>query len=386
MDSWWKQHQRGGAIPKKKDDIKIMALPPNDDTTFVPASEFPSTQYGTGICENPINLSNALTEASNTGTHPQGVDPDDESKMLGPFSDALGEMADSIMDLEDSYFKALCEVIVETEKALWDISQIDLHYVSRIVMAGWQEAVQATMSHMENADLTIYLVCHEDTWSTKQYVANVIKAHEEHDAKEMEVQKEAIKANNHEDPVVCLLDVMLKAARAQVERTMDAFLNKIQETLWKHVPLSAQGPLIANTVSTVFQFQMSVWQMMGGKCVCPLRAGHSDWCRLAGIVQAIVETFPNNCAIMFPPALAPVASFSGTFRPASSKEDDNDNSFGHGPGLCRFNSGSPAPSGSGHGSFGCSPSFTSTPQLHGGILFWHPSRRRCLPVPSACPH
>ena len=134
--------QKGGTIPKKKDDVKIVVLPPNDDTTFVPTSEFPSAQFGTGTRENPVNLSDAPTEALNMGTCPQGADPDDESTMLGHFSDALSEMADSIMDLEDGYFKALHEVIIEAEKALWDISQIDLHYINPVVtvMAGWQEA------------------------------------------------------------------------------------------------------------------------------------------------------------------------------------------------------------------------------------------------------
>ena len=95
------------------------------------------------------------------GTHPEGTDSIDESKILGHFSDALNEMAKSILDLEDGYFQALHEVIVETEKALRDISCIDGHYVSHVVMvmASWQEAVQAAVSHMENADLTIYLAC-----------------------------------------------------------------------------------------------------------------------------------------------------------------------------------------------------------------------------------
>ena len=46
----------------------------------------------------------------------------------------------------------------------------------------------------------------------------------------------------------------------------------------------------------------------------PYQAKHSDWCGMAGIVQAIVETFPNNCTIMFPQALMPAESFSATFR------------------------------------------------------------------------
>ena len=159
-----KMPPKGDTIPKKKDATKIVALPPNDDTTFVPASEFPGAPYGIGTCKNPINLSDAPTEALNLGTRPQGVDPVDESKILGHFSDTLSEMAESIMDLQDGYFRALHEVIVETEKTLWDISRIDSHYISHVVtvMASWQEAVQATASHMENTDLTIYLASWED--------------------------------------------------------------------------------------------------------------------------------------------------------------------------------------------------------------------------------
>ena len=42
-------------------------------------------------------------------------------------------MAASIMDLENGYFRALHEVIIETEKALRDMSQIDAHYISHVV-------------------------------------------------------------------------------------------------------------------------------------------------------------------------------------------------------------------------------------------------------------
>ena len=87
--------------------------PNRGSTTFVPRSEFPGTQVGSSA-DNPIHLSDALTEASHSGACPQGVDPDHESNILGHYSDALNEMAQSIMDLEDSYFNALCEVIIET--------------------------------------------------------------------------------------------------------------------------------------------------------------------------------------------------------------------------------------------------------------------------------
>ena len=99
------------------------------------------------------------------GSRPQKDDDfDDETKLLGHFSDALREMAASIVDLEDRYFKALHEVIVETERALRDMSRIDAHYVSQVVtvMSSWQEAVQTAASHMEGVDTTIYLARRED--------------------------------------------------------------------------------------------------------------------------------------------------------------------------------------------------------------------------------
>ena len=67
---------------------------------------------------------------------------------------------------------------------------------------------------------------------------------------------------------------------------------------------------------------------------------------------------------MFPQAPAPVASFSATFRPASSEEDGDDDPFG--PGIHRFDSGTHTPSCHGCGSSGCSPTFSSTPLLQGG--------------------
>ena len=109
---------KGGTLPKEKDSTQIMALPPSDNTVFMSKSEFPGRPYGPGTQENPVNLSDAPTEASHTATHPEGAEPIDEVAMLGHFSDALSEMAESLMDLEDGYFKALREVIIKTERAL----------------------------------------------------------------------------------------------------------------------------------------------------------------------------------------------------------------------------------------------------------------------------
>ena len=154
----------GGALPKEKDTAKIVALPPNDDIKLMSASEFPGSQYGLSTQDNPINLSDAPTEVLNTATCPEGTEPIDESALLGHFSNTLSEMAESLLDLEDGFFKALREGIIETERALWDISHIDAHYVSQVVttMASWQEVVQTAITYMENVDLTTYLTRQEN--------------------------------------------------------------------------------------------------------------------------------------------------------------------------------------------------------------------------------
>ena len=163
--------------------------------------------------------------------------------MLSHFSNALSEMAESLMDLEDGYFKALREVIIETERALQDVSRIDAHYVSQVVtvMAFWQEAVQATATHIENADLTIYLAQR----ATREYLATVIKAHEEHDvaqANEAEARKQAIKSSDPEDPVIRLLEATHRAACAQAERAVDASLRRLRKLCVRTYQSLPRGP------------------------------------------------------------------------------------------------------------------------------------------------
>ena len=367
------------ATPRLTDTGQITPIPP-DRTVMVPAVEFLGSQLAGSSCDNTVHLSDT-TDASASSSRPtKDVDTEDEATILGHFSDALREMANSIVGLEDGYFKALCEVIVETEKALWDLSYIDAHYASHVVtvMSLWQEAVQMAASHMEGVDITTYLTRQEDMWrATHEYVKAVVQAREEckaTHAKEQEKRKQAIKANDYEDPVICLLHVTCKVAHAQCEKAVDAFINSIKATLHKHIPVHVQGPLIANALSMAFQFQMAIWRMVGEECVCPIRSKHLDWCGLAGIIQAIVETFPKNCALMFPPAPASAAptSFSSTFKPASSHEDnDDDDMLGAGGDFHRFETSTPMPSDSGRGSAGAfsrTPYFTSGPLPYGGAF------------------
>ena len=69
-------------------------------------------------------------------------------------------------------------------------------------------------------------------------------------------------------------------------------------------------------------------------------------------------------AIMFPQAPSPAESFSTTFRPVSSEEEDDDEPINQ--GISRFESSTPMPSGHGCSRSGRSPAFSSTPLLHRG--------------------
>ena len=112
--------------------------------------------------------------------------------------------------------------------------------------------------------------------------------------------------------------------------------------------------------------------MVGNECIRPQWVKHSGWCGMVGVVQAIVETFPNNCTIMFPQAPMPAESFSATFRLVSSEEEDDDKPINR--GICRFKSSTPTPSGHGHGHSGRSPAFIST-LLHGGRFILSSDRK-----------
>ena len=136
----------------------------NEGIAWVASDQFLSDQRPGASRDNPVHLSDA-TDASASGLRPRKDDYfDDEAKLLGHFSNTLHEMAASIVDLEGGYFRALHEVIVETKRALRDVSCINAHYVSQVVtvMSSWQEAVQTAASHMEGVDTTIYLARHED--------------------------------------------------------------------------------------------------------------------------------------------------------------------------------------------------------------------------------
>ena len=152
---------KAGTTPKGKDIAQVKALPPSNSITMLPDSAFASFQLAGSSRDNPVHLSDA-TDVSASGSRPmKEMEMEDKAAVLSYFSDALSEMAASIMDLENGYLKALNEVIIEREKALCDVSCIDADYISHMVtvMTSSKEAVQAPISHMEGIDTTTYLTC-----------------------------------------------------------------------------------------------------------------------------------------------------------------------------------------------------------------------------------
>ena len=85
----------------------------------------------------------------------------------------------------------------------------------------------------------------KDVWkATQEYMAAVVKAREECDAAhavEQGARRQALKDDDHGDPIVCLLGVTQQVARAQCEKAVDAFLSSIEKTLQKHVPHTLRG-------------------------------------------------------------------------------------------------------------------------------------------------
>ena len=101
------------ATPKPTDTAQIMPILP-DRTVMVAAAEFLGGQLAGSSRDNPVHLSDA-TDATTSGLRPtRDGDMEDEAAILGHFSDTLRKMANSIVGLEDRYFKALCKVIEAT--------------------------------------------------------------------------------------------------------------------------------------------------------------------------------------------------------------------------------------------------------------------------------
>ena len=99
---------------------------------------------------------------------------------------------------------------------------------------------------MEGIDTTIYLTRHKDALKvTKEYVAAVVKAREERNAAhavEEESQRQALKDDDHRDPVVCLLHVTRTAAHAQCEKAVDPSCPASRRPSRSTCPCTHRGP------------------------------------------------------------------------------------------------------------------------------------------------
>ena len=77
------------------------------------------------------------------------------------------------------------------------------------------------------------------------------------------------------------------------------FLSSIKKTLQKHVPPHAQGPLISNTLNTAFQFQMSVWRMIGEECIRPVRRSTLTGVAWPALSRRLSRPFPRTVLSCF---------------------------------------------------------------------------------------
>ena len=96
-----------GATPQPVGATLIMPIPP-EHTVMVPTAEFPGGQSAGSSHDNPMHLSDTNDTSTSGGCPAKDVDAEDDAAILGHFSDTLREMANSIMDLEEGYFKTLC--------------------------------------------------------------------------------------------------------------------------------------------------------------------------------------------------------------------------------------------------------------------------------------
>ena len=80
---------KAGTTPKKKEAAKSIGVPVNEGIAWVASDQFPGDHRPGASHDNPVHLSDA-TDASASGSHPRKNDDfDDETKLLGHFSDAL---------------------------------------------------------------------------------------------------------------------------------------------------------------------------------------------------------------------------------------------------------------------------------------------------------
>ena len=80
---------KAGTTPKKKEAVKDLGAPVNVGITWVASNQFPGDQRSGASRDNPVHLSDT-TDTSASGSRPQKEDDfDDETKLLGHFSNAL---------------------------------------------------------------------------------------------------------------------------------------------------------------------------------------------------------------------------------------------------------------------------------------------------------
>ena len=186
---------------------------------------------------------------------------------------------------------------------LADINEIDATYVDTVLVAmgKWQKDVTLVIADMHTDDCAMWDAKHkaidEATLEFKEACeASHIKCAVAHEA-----HQRAVLEGDEKDPVIELLDQVLIKMREAANKAMEAFQKQFEEALVPRVPTKHLPILVSNAYNTVSQFRMTIWRMVAGKCIMPMRHDYLMNFGLASVMQHALEKVPSTCMRIVPP-------------------------------------------------------------------------------------
>ena len=220
-------------------------------------------------------------------------------------------MNSSLEHLKDGYFKCFHETIKATWEVLADLNEVDATYVDSVLeaMRKWQVDVSLAMTAMHTEDCTMWDAKCKALNEATQKFGEKCEVSQVTCAKICKAHRKALVKGDEDNPVVILLEKVLKKTRVAANHAVEGFQKKFEQALLPHVPPEHLPVLVSNAYNTVSQFSMSIWQMVADECIMPMQHDYLTNFGLATIMQHALEQIPNTCMMIVPP------------RPPESKDD-----------------------------------------------------------------
>ena len=217
--------------------------------------------------------------------------------------EALGEMNNSLEHLEQGYFDCFHETVKATREVLADINEIDAMYVNTVLTATakWQKDITLTITNMHTDDCVVWDANHNALDDSTQQFRETCEASRVKRAKAREARQKAVMAGEEDDPMIKLLDWVLKKMREAANNAIEGFQKQSQEALVPHVPAEHLPILASNAYNTVSQFRMIIWRMVADECIMPLWHDYLTNHGLASVMQHALEVVPSTCMRIVPP-------------------------------------------------------------------------------------